>query len=74
MNKAVWADKVTVTDPQTGFPVEIEIYKHQNGGMFGVDSSFIDQVCDDDTYPVIPDPFSNNGNVQEVQFVMLREY
>ena len=69
MKKAIWIDKVTVTDPETQLPVDIEIYKHKNGGMFGIDSSYLDQCFDDDEDIVIPDPFSNNDN--NVQFVTL---
>ena len=63
MKKAIWIDKVTVTDPETQLPVDIEIYKHKNGGMFGIDSSFIEQVIDDED-DVIPDPFSDMTDVQ----------
>ena len=53
--------------------VEMEVYKHPNGGMFAIDSSFLDQVCDEDSYPIIPDPFSNNGNEDNITEVMLCE-
>lgn len=48
-------------DPDTGGHVEIAIYKHQNGGLFAIDTSFLEQVAetdDDDNY-VIPDPFGD---------------
>lgn len=38
------------------FVREITIYKHQNGGMFGIDSSYIEQAFDDDEIK-IPDVF-----------------
>jgi hypothetical protein len=32
--------------------------------MFAMDSSFLDQCCDDDTHPIIPDPFEGaQGNM-----------
>jgi len=48
--------EVEVTDPDTGLGVDISIYKHENGGMFAIDSSYIDQVCDEEE-PTIIDPF-----------------
>lgn len=39
---------------------QISVYEHPNGGIFGMDSSFVEQCCDDDSYPVIPDPFSDS--------------
>ena len=32
---------VTVTDPDSGLPVEVEIYKLATGGMVGVDGSWL---------------------------------
>ncbi len=50
MKKADFVTEVTVTDPDTNAPVEVAIYKDRNsGGMFGVDSSFILTLSDDDT-------------------------
>jgi hypothetical protein len=46
-----------VIDPDTKGEVELTILKHENGGMFAIDSSFIDQCFDDDEDPIIPDPF-----------------
>lgn len=60
MSKAKFVREVTVTDPDTNLPVEISIYKHEGGGMFGIDSSYLDQCLDDDE-PQIPDPFSLSG-------------
>lgn len=58
MNKAYFVVEITVTDPDSKLPVELEVYKHENGGMFAVDSSFLDQVARTDDYdrPIIPDP------------------
>jgi len=38
---AKFVGEVTVIDPDSKLPVEIAIYKEEAGGMFGVDSSFI---------------------------------
>lgn len=63
MKKAKFVKEITVTDPDTGGDVEVAIYKHENGGMFGVDSSYIDQ-CLDDEVAVIQDPLNPiRGNV-----------
>jgi len=35
---------ITVLDPDTGGEVEIEIWKLENGGMIGIDASFLEQV------------------------------
>lgn len=58
MKKAYFVTEITVTDPDSKAPVEVAIYKHENGGMFGVDSSFLDQVARTDDYdrPIVPDP------------------
>ena len=74
MNNAKLVGRITMTDPDSKGEVDMSIYKHENGGMFAIDSSFLDQCCDEDSYPVIPDPFSSNGVVvDEVQFVMLQD-
>jgi hypothetical protein len=58
MNKAYFVTEILVTDPDSKMPVEVAIYKHENGGMFGIDSSFLDQVArtDDFDRPIVPDP------------------
>lgn len=74
INNAKLVGQTTVVDPDSKGDVDMSIYKHENGGMFAIDSSYLDQVCDEDSYPVIPDPFSHNGVVVgEVQFVMLQD-
>ena len=57
---AKFVREVTVIDPDTKGEVEIAIYKHENGGMFGIDTSYVDQVLDgDDSMELkIPDPFA----------------
>jgi hypothetical protein len=51
---AKFVKEISVIDPDSKGQVEISIFKHSNGGMFGLDSSFIDQAMDDD---FIVDPF-----------------
>lgn len=74
MNNAKFVKEITVIDPDSKGEVQMEIYKHQGGGMFAIDSSYLEQCCDEDSYPVIPDPFSSNGVVgDEIHFVMLTQ-
>lgn len=63
MKKAYYVKEVTVTDPDSKGEVELTVYKHEGGGMFAVDASFLDQVVNTDDFdrPIIPDPFSDNG-------------
>ena len=53
MNTAKYIKQIEVTDPDQGAPVHVSIYKHCGGGMFGVDSSFLEST----TEPVY-DPFN----------------
>jgi len=60
--KAVFVSEVTAEDPDSRAPVSVSIYKHRGtGGMFGVDSSYLEQCFDDDDSPIIPDPFCDAG-------------
>lgn len=58
MKKAYFVTEIKVIDPDSKGEVEVAIYKHENGGMFGIDSSFLDQVARTDDYdrPIVPDP------------------
>lgn len=56
MNKATFVKEITVIDPDTKGNVQIAIYKHEAGGMFGIDASFLLEFEDKIT---IPDVFSN---------------
>ena len=52
MRKAIFVKEIVVTDPDSKGQVEMEVYKHEGGGMFAIDSSFLDEEgC------IIPDPF-----------------
>jgi len=63
MKKADFVTEITVTDPDTQAFVQVAIYKDRDtGGMFGVDSSYILTLSDDD--PVV-DPF----NGEEVMLI-----
>lgn len=65
MNTSRFIKEINVIDPDSNAEVTIAIYKHnESGGMFAIDSSYIDQVIDDE-YPTIPDPF-NEGKVVEL--------
>ena len=61
MNKAYFVTEIVVTDPDSKGAVELAVYKHENGGMFAIDSSFLDQVArtDDFDRPIISDPFND---------------
>lgn len=37
---------VTINDPDTGLPVEVEIRKLETGPMIGLDGSYLAQLCD----------------------------
>ena len=60
MKKANFVKDITVIDPNTKGEVDMCLYKHENGGMFAIDFSFLDQVAEtdvDENY-LIPDPFA----------------
>lgn len=58
MKQAKFVKEITVIDPDSNLPVDISIYKHENGGMFGIDSSYIEQVLEDDETIISIDPLS----------------
>lgn len=52
--KTKFITEITVTDPDSGGEVEIEIHKDmQSGALLGIDSSFIEQMAD-----IIPSPYN----------------
>jgi hypothetical protein len=67
MRTAKFVKEITVIDPDSKGEVELSVYKHENGGMFAMDSSFLDQCTDEDSYPVIRDPFETTGKVMLVE-------
>ena len=71
--KAKFVEEIVVIDPDTGGLVELDVFKHENGGMFAIDASFLDQGYEDDENPVVLDPFteptindSNEGTLVEL--------
>ena len=56
--KAKFVKHITVEDI-TGGDVELKVFKHENGGMFAINSRFLEQVgrTDEDDNFIIPDPF-----------------
>jgi lysophospholipid acyltransferase (LPLAT)-like uncharacterized protein len=63
MHTAKLIEEITVIDPDTKGEVQLAVYKHQGGGIFAIDISFLDQCVNTDDFdrPIIPDPFSDNG-------------
>jgi hypothetical protein len=60
MNKADYVKEVSVVDPDTGLPVDVAIYKdRESGALFGVDSSYILTLSDED-------PVNNPFNGSEI--------
>jgi len=66
MNKAKFIKEVEVPDPESNMMVDISIFKHENGGIFGIDSSYITQLFDDDELIVIPDPLSDTDSMDYI--------
>jgi len=74
MHTAQLVEEIRVKDPDSKGDVDLAIYKHEGGGMFAMDISFLDQVVNTDDFdrPIIPDPFSDNGvEAGEVSHVVL---
>ena len=72
MNKATYVKDFTVTDPENGGEVEMTLFKHENGGMFAIDASFIDQVLDDEN-PVILDPLGDTEVIARIELIYPEE-
>lgn len=60
--KGKFVKSIVVTDPDTGGEVHVEIYKLDNGGIVGIDSSFIDSE-----QPVYS-PFDKGVEIDEITF------
>jgi hypothetical protein len=71
-NRAKFVKEITVIDPDTLGEIQLAVYKHENGGMLAIDSSFVDQVLADRAddgeteYLSIPDPFAELGDPSEL--------
>jgi metal-dependent HD superfamily phosphatase/phosphodiesterase len=61
MRNAKFVTEISIIDPDSKEPVDIEVYKHPNGGIFAIDSSYLEQNYDDDVNPNITDPFDVEG-------------
>jgi len=55
-NTARFFKEIVIQDPNTGADIEVELYVHQNGGIFGVDSSYTDQVSPEADEGYTPPP------------------
>jgi len=55
MANAKYVNEIEVIDPDTKGVIHMSVYKHENGGMFALDSSYIDQVVEEGP---IYDPFA----------------
>jgi hypothetical protein len=78
MNKAKFVTEISVQDPDhPSLMVNLSVYKHENGGMFAMDSSYIEQldgIDDEDDITVrIPDPFGDVENCKKNSLVELHE-
>ena len=62
-NTAKFIKEIVIQDPDTGGDVHVAMYKHQNGGILGIDSSFIEQERED-MDDAIYDPFADMGEPQ----------
>jgi len=63
-NSAEFVREIDQKDPESGLPVAMSVFRHnESGAMFAVDSSYLEQCFDDDTDPVIPDPFNEGMSI-----------
>ena len=72
--KAKFVKEITVIDPDSKSEVSLSVFKHERGGMFALDSSFIEQVAPEDCPALIPDPFEfkeKDNMYQSVEWVEL---
>lgn len=61
---ASFVKEITVQDPDTGDNVQLEVYKHENGGLFAMDASYLEGDSNDDSNMVINDPFIDHINIE----------
>lgn len=70
--EAKFVKEIEVPDPDTGAWIQMAVYKHQSGGMFAIDSSYLEQVAEEnddiDCY-VIPDPFARLDEPEDLNLV-----
>jgi hypothetical protein len=67
--RAKFVKEIGVIDPDTKGEVHLAVYKHENGGMFAIDSSFVEQKdphgCpdeEDEITTAVYDPFADFGD------------
>lgn len=70
MQTAKFIKEITVTDPDTKGKVKLEVYKANNGGMFAIDSSFLEQFDEDSI--CIFNPFADVEGVEEHQVIAIK--
>ena len=63
MQKAKFVKEVTVIDPDSKGEVSLSVFKHDNGGMFAIDSSYIEQVLPEEGECIVRDPLYEVGDV-----------
>jgi hypothetical protein len=59
MKTAEYIGETDVTDPDTNALVKVCIYKHENGGIFAIDASFLESLEDDEDIKIY-DPFETD--------------
>lgn len=70
--RAKFVKEIVVQDPDSHGDVHLSVYKHENGGMFAIDSSFVEQVLVDrgdnggTEYLSIYDPFAELSYPEEL--------
>ena len=69
MSKAVFIKFSEVPDPATNSFVDVAIFKHENGRMFGLDPKFLNEKIKDNGVISVIDPFSDLVN-NEVLFLI----
>ncbi len=63
-NTVTFIEEILTTDPDSGGEVAVSLFKDPvSGGIFGIDSSFIDKMYEeheDSIQPAFYEPFNNN--------------
>ena len=63
MQTAKFVKEISVTDPDTKGEVKLEVYKAETGGMFAIDSSFLEQFELDEI--AILNPFADVEGIED---------
>lgn len=69
--KARFLYEIIVKDPDTDGKIELSVFKHENGGMFALDSSYIEQVLPEEGDCWIPDPLCDEHDIETKCLVQL---